>query len=170
MRWHPASGLGIVALANGTYAPMSTVATAALGDLVSQLDAPLRSTPVALPMLEAAEAAVTSWLEGDDPEGDSAATIRALCADNVEIDVPWAERIAVWHAFRRSHGAVVTVPDTAVRASPGSVSWEMSGKDPKNRLRVTVLMAPHDTRLVQAIGIKAIDPAEPAPRAATDWT
>ncbi len=174
MRWHPASGLGIVALANGTYAPMSTVATAALGDLVTHLSArsgaPLHAPPVAIPRLELAQKSVTAWLEGTDPEGDSAAAIRSLCADNVEIDVPWPERVALWRAFRHSHGALESVPASESRPSPGAVRWLMSGRQPDDRVRVTVLMAPHDPGLIQAIDIRAVDPSAAPPRPSTDLT
>ncbi|MCZ3388190.1 MAG: beta-lactamase family protein [Actinomycetia bacterium] len=170
MRWHPASGLGIVAIANGTYAPMSTVATAALGDLVIQLEAPLRPPAVSLRMLDVAQASVTDWLKGTDPDGETAVAVRALCADNVEVDVPWPERVAVWHTFRRSVGALHTVPGSKSRPSPGSVSWQMSGEQTGNRIRITVSMAPHDPRLIQSVQLQSIEPAAPEPPASTDWS
>lgn len=177
MRWHPASGIAIVALANGTYAPMSTVATAALGDLLTQLarsGAPLRAAPVEFHALEAARRAVTAWLGGEDPEGPTADVIRGMCADNVETDVPWPERVAVWQGFRRSYGVLVMVPDSATQPSPGAGRWHMSGQAAGNaagnRVRVTVLMAPHDPQLIQFIEVKAIDPAAARPPASTDWT
>jgi hypothetical protein len=164
MRWHPASGIGIVAIANGTYAPMSRVATAALGDLVTQLQAPLRPPAIRLPRLAVAQGAVTDWLSGADPEGRAAIALRALWADNVEADVPWPERVAVWHALRRSHGVLKDVPDSATRPSPGAVSWQMSGQETGDRVQVTVSLAPHDPGLVQSVTVQAIDPgAPPAP-------
>ncbi len=174
MRWHPASGLGIVALANSTYAPMSTVATAALADLVTQLGArcgaPLHAPRVSLPMLEVAQELVTAWLEGTDPEGGSAVTMRGRCADNVEIDVPWPERVALWHAFQSSHGGLVAVSASGSRPSPGAIRWLMHGRETESRVRVTVLMAPHDPDLIQSIEISAIDPSAAQPRPSTDLT
>lgn len=170
MRWHPATGLGIIALANSTYAPMSTVATAALGDLVEQSGRTVRSGAVRLPMLEVAQIEVTAWLEGADPEAEGADTIRGFCADNVELDVPWPERVAVWHALRRSHGVLHAVAHSETHPSPGSVRWQMCGQDTERRVQVTVLLAPHDQRLVQSIDITAIDPAGPQSRASTEWT
>jgi hypothetical protein len=174
MRWHPASGLGIVALANSTYAPMSTVATAALADLVTQLDArcgaPLHAPAVSLPMLEVAQELVTAWLESTDPEGGSAVTLRGRCADNVEIDVPWSERVALWHAFQRSHGGLVAVSASGSRPSPGAIRWLMHGRETGSRVRVTVLMAPHDPDLIQSIEISAVDPSAAQPRPSTDLT
>jgi CubicO group peptidase (beta-lactamase class C family) len=170
MRWHPASGLGIVALANGTYAPMSKVATAALGDLVTQLPAPTRPPAVSLPILDAAQEAVTDWLSGAHPEGEAAVALRGLCADNVEIDVPWPERVAVWYALRRSHGVLKAVPHSATRPSPGAVSWQMAGQEPSDRVRVTVSLAPHNPGLVQSVAVQAIDADAPPTAPSTDLT
>ena len=170
MRWHPVSGLGIVALANSTYAPMSTVATAALADLVTQLGAPLHPPPVGLSMLDSAQRSVTDWLRGSDPEGEAASTVRALCAENVEMDVPWPERVAIWRALHRSHGSLDVVPDTVTCPSPGTASWQMSGQERASRVRITVSMAPHDPRLVQSIQIQAIDPSAPLAPASTNLT
>ena len=43
MRWHPASGVGVIALGNRTYAPMSTYAAEALAALVTREAAPIRT-------------------------------------------------------------------------------------------------------------------------------
>jgi CubicO group peptidase (beta-lactamase class C family) len=164
MRWHPASGLGIVALANGTYAPMSTVGLAALRDLVLQLGAPVRQPPVDLPGLEVARSATTAWLTAGDPEGEEARVLRALFADNVERDVPWAERVTVWRSLRASEGVLRPTTTPATHPSPGSLSWQMTGEVSGNRHQVVVMVAPHDTRLVQSIEVKAVaEPALPPP-------
>lgn len=174
MRWHPASGLGIVALANGTYASMGAVATAALGDLVKQLGVPRRTPPIDLAMLEVAREAVRDWLVGPDPEGSAAEAMRRLCADNVETDVPWPERVVSWQGVRRAHGALEMVPDSVSRPSPGAIRWLMrgsgSGATAGNLVRVTVLVAPHDPQLIQYIEVKPLDSTAPAETPATDWS
>lgn len=161
MRWHPASGLGIVAIANGTYAPMSKVGVAALRDLVVQLDAPTQQPPVDLPGLVRAREAVTAWLSAADSGGPQAHVLQTLFADNVEQDVPWAERIVVWNRIRQSDGVLKPVDVPATRPSPGSLSWDLIGDTSGKRHHVTVMVAPHDTGLIQSIEIKAA--AEPAP-------
>ncbi len=167
MRWHPASGLGLVALANGTYAPMSTVATAALGDLVVQLEADLHPPSLRLPVLDAARAAVNDWLGGDTPEGPASEVLRSMFADNVETDVPWVERVAVWEQLHRSHGRLEPMEGPPTRPSPGSMSWQMLGESGTERFKVTVMVAPHDPRLLQSLDVKTVDPgsARPAPTA-----
>jgi CubicO group peptidase (beta-lactamase class C family) len=170
MRWHPASGLGVVALANGSYAPMSTVATAALGDLVVQLGADRHVPPLDLPALDAARAAVTDWLSHDDPEGPTSVLLRQMCADNVETDVPWAERVAVWGQLRQTHGVLEATDDPPTRPSPGSMTWQMRGERGLERLKVTVMVAPHDPRLLQSLEVKTIDSIGVSPPSATDLT
>src|SRR5207249_3903039 len=44
MRWHPASGLGVIALANGRYTPTTLLAKELLGVLIQAELAPLRRT------------------------------------------------------------------------------------------------------------------------------
>ncbi len=170
MRWHPASGLGVVALANGTYAPMSTVATGALGDLVVQLGADRHAPPLPFPALDAARVTVTDWLSLDDPDGPAARLLRQMCADNVERDVPWAERVAVWGQLRRDHGTLASTDDPPTRPSPGSMTWLMQGERGSKRLKVTVMVAPHDPRLLQSLELKTIDSAGVSPPLATDLT
>jgi hypothetical protein len=170
MRWHPTSGLGIVALANGTYAPMSTVATAALQGLVEGLDAPRHAAPLELPSLQLARDVVTEWLESDDPDGESGARLREVCADNVEQDVPWPERLVQWGELRRSHGRLAVVAGSESRPSPGSIRWLVEGTSTRGSVRVTVLAAPHDPTLLQSVELRAVDPTAPTPPAGTDLT
>ncbi len=168
MRWHPASGLGIVALANGTYAPMSTVGQAALRDLVLQAGARVHQPAVDLPGLVRAREATTAWLSASDPDGEEARVLRALFADNVDRDVPWAERLAAWRSIRESDGVLRRPDDAETRPSPGSLSWYMTGDSGRNRHRVVVMVAPHDAGLVQSIEIKAVDDLAAVPPSSTD--
>lgn len=168
MRWHPASGLGIIALANGTYAPMSTVGLAALRDLVLQLEVPVRPAPVDLPGLLRAREATSAWLSADSPNGEEARDLQALFADNVDLDVPWAERVAIWRTIRESDGVLQPADDAETRPSPGSLSWHMTGDSSGHRHRVVVMVAPHDTGLVQSIEIKSADKQATATPASTD--
>ncbi|MEO8108268.1 MAG: serine hydrolase domain-containing protein [Actinomycetes bacterium] len=157
MRWHPASGLGIVALANGTYAPMSKVGHAALRDLVVQLGAPVRQPAVKLPGLVLAQRATTAWLAAEDADGAESDVLRALFADNVDQDVPWPERVAAWRAIREYDGVLRSVDEPTTRPSPGALSWHLVGDTTGNGYRAVVMVSPHDTGLVQSIEVKATD-------------
>ena len=164
MRWHPASGLGLVALANGTYAPMSAVSLAAMADLVRELAAPTAPSAAHLPGLEAAVAAVQSWLAADESNGAEAHRLRGLWADNVERDVPWAERLAALALLREEFGPLKPVVGSEKRHSPGSFTWDMTGESGPGAadalVRVTVMVAPHNPELVQSVTLRRITSGE----------
>ena len=88
MVWHRDSGVGVVALANSKYAPATPLSMQALRIL--QREAPellARRAPEAAPRtLEAARAAL-DWLRTDED-----ALADAWFADNMDLDVPRAER------------------------------------------------------------------------------
>jgi CubicO group peptidase (beta-lactamase class C family) len=170
MRWHPASGLGVVALANGTYAPMSKVATAALGDLVVALGLRQHRPPPVLPALDKARAATSEWLADTGPEGPASRTLRGMFADNVEVDVPWSERIAVWESLRRSHGVLTPTDEAPRRPSPGAMAWRVRGERGDEALTVTVMLAPHDPRLVQSLEVKSADQVDGSTGRTADFT
>jgi CubicO group peptidase (beta-lactamase class C family) len=163
MRWHPASGLGIVALANGTYAPMATVATAALEELVTELGC---ETVVPMPQvdgLQAAVAAVESWLTASDPDGPEGQALRELWADNVERDLPWAERLTSLRSLHDRFGTLRELPGTRQRPDAASVTWDLRGDRPvvddeghEQVVRVVVMVAPHDTGRVQAVALRHV--------------
>ena len=89
MRWLPERGVGVVALGNATYAPMSTATLAALDALHhGALLPPVRPRPVP-PVLAAAATALVALLDDwDDRRAD------ALFADNVALDDPYERRRA----------------------------------------------------------------------------
>ena len=97
MRWHPATGIGVIALGNGTYAPMSPLTGLVLDALVPSSSA----YQVALaPAATAADKAGAPWpqtlaaqekvnrllADWDDAAAD------ALFTENVALDGPYNER------------------------------------------------------------------------------
>ena len=172
MRWHPASGIGLVALANGTYAPMSAVSLAAMADLVRELGAPMSQEEAVLPGLDAAVAAVRSWLTATDLDGTEGAQLRSLWADNVERDLPWGERLSSLTALRDECGPWSPVVGSERRPTPGSATWDLAGQDatgaPDALVRVTVMVAPHDPNLVQSVTLRKIGADDPPPALSTD--
>jgi CubicO group peptidase (beta-lactamase class C family) len=90
MRWHAATGTGVIALGNGTYAGMSTLTGLLLQALVAGSPschvalAPSGSPwPETLAAREAVNRLLASW---DDAAAD------ALFCENVALDSPYAER------------------------------------------------------------------------------
>jgi D-alanyl-D-alanine-carboxypeptidase/D-alanyl-D-alanine-endopeptidase len=100
MRWHPATGIGVIALGNGTYAPMSPLTGLLLAALVPSSNtyqvalAPAPAAdkagdkagapwPQTLAAQEKANRLLTQW---DDAAAD------ALFTENVALDAPYNER------------------------------------------------------------------------------
>jgi CubicO group peptidase (beta-lactamase class C family) len=165
MRWHPASRVGVVALANGTYAPMSLVAQAAMAELLDTLDAP---TTVPLPGLDGlgrAEAAVRAWLAAEKPDGPEGQALRELWSDNVERDLPWPERLIAWQSLRDQCGPLIEVDGSRRRVEAATVTWTLRPAATEDKteaaVRITVMMAPHDSSLVQSLTVRAIRSDQP---------
>jgi CubicO group peptidase (beta-lactamase class C family) len=158
MRWHPASGLGVIALANGRYAPASLLARELLGVLLeAEVAPPRRTQPNAA--TRAASAAVEALIEGWDDERAA-----GLFAMNVELDEPVASRKAFLDRIRERHGRLH--PDPA--APPQSVTafhqlWWLAGER-GGRVRVEIQLTPEASPKVQTLGITSV----PQPAAALD--
>ena len=99
MRWHPATGVGVIALANGTYAPMTALTSLVLDALLPRSSAYHVALAPAAPAsaradagapwpetLAAAEAVNRLLLAWDDSAAD------ALFTENVALDGPYPER------------------------------------------------------------------------------
>jgi CubicO group peptidase (beta-lactamase class C family) len=110
MRWHPASGTGVIALGNGTYAAMTTLATRLLDTVLRHRERPLTGYGVALapappggagpwPETVAAREAVSGLLQS----WDNAEATR-LFSSNVAQDAPFDERQQVIAAVRERIG------------------------------------------------------------------
>jgi len=101
MRWLPDRGLGLVALGNVTYAPMSTACLEAIERLADADALPPRRRVTPAPELTRAAAKVRGLLESwDDAEA------AALFADNVFLDESRDRRKAAATALRHRLGAL----------------------------------------------------------------
>lgn len=144
MRWHVASGFGIVALANRTYAPMRTLAAAILDDVVSELAEPFDVAASLWPQtrraMDVVERLTTGW---DDALAD------AHFAVNVDLDTPRALRRA---DFVRAGGAIGTFERRAdgwISNSPAHVRWPVSGANANATFEV--LLTPERPPRIQAL-------------------
>ena len=140
MRWHAASGLGVVALENATYARVSQGAEVALAIVLDAADRRSPVTPSPTPWPEtllasvALSALVNEW-------SDAAAS--AVLATNVGLDVPYDERRAAIEAAWVAVGGRTAASGTPVDAecdSPDHLVWFLPGAT--GRLRVEVRMTP----------------------------
>jgi hypothetical protein len=149
MRWHPETGLGIVALANGSYAGPAETARSALRALVSDERAAAVAPVVTPALVDAVTARVASQ---GQPYADD------LFAFNVALDVPERVWLAQLAAARDMVGAP-TGPATAPRSQGlGMASWSVPAE--RGRLEVEVKVAPTTPQpAVQSLKVTAVPDA-----------
>jgi CubicO group peptidase (beta-lactamase class C family) len=150
MRWHPGSGLGIIALGNGRYAPTSLLAKELLGVLLHADVAPLRRTrPNAA--TKSARKAVDRLIEAWD---DDLAT--SLFAMNVELDEPIASRKAVLERIRERHGRLTPDPEPPEQSTTGFHQlWWLQGER-GGRVRVEILLDPELSPKLQTFAVTSV--------------
>ncbi|HSR83291.1 MAG TPA: serine hydrolase domain-containing protein [Streptosporangiaceae bacterium] len=158
MRWHPASGLGTVVLANSTYAPAGALAGELLSALLTaqikqdrergryQLRGPLpggEPWPATLTARAAVADLLAAW------NADAAARI---FAPNIELDRPLAQRQADIERLRERIGAFATDPGRPAEFdSPAHCRWWLTGS--AGTVAVQIKLAPLRQALVQELAI-----------------
>ncbi len=155
MRWHPASGLGVIALTNHRYGPAGQLAKDALWELLRAEAAPIRKVrpnAATAAAREAIEGLIAAW--DDDRAAD-------LFAMNIDLDEPVAERRAFLETLRERHGELTTdgtAPDES--ATPYHQVWWLNGAK-GGRVKVEILLSPELPPKVQTFGVTSV--AEPSP-------
>lgn len=158
MRWHPATGLGVIALANGRYAPSSLLVRDLL---VALLDAEV--VPPRRVRANAATEAAATAVEGllDRWDDDVAAGLFAM---NIELDEPIERRKAFIARLQAVHGRLVPDPnEPVVSHSPFHRQWWLRGD--RGRVRVEILLTPERPSKVQTLALTSV-PEPPAALAA----
>jgi CubicO group peptidase (beta-lactamase class C family) len=150
MRWHPASGLGVIALANGRYAPASLVAREMLGVLLQAEVVPVRHARPS-DATRAARVAIERLIEAwDDDLADE------LFAMNVELDEPLESRKTFLEGIRERHGLLSPDPSIAGQSASGFHEvWWLRGER-GGRVRVEILLTPEATPKVQTFAITSV--------------
>jgi CubicO group peptidase (beta-lactamase class C family) len=174
MRWHPATGLGVIALGNGTYAPMSGLADLVLRSLLTRSAAhhvalapvlgpddpaaepgPVDSDLIAAgpwPETLAAADAVSSLLQSWD---DAAAD--ALFSPNVALDRPYPERRADLALLQSRIGAfTVDAGRPAESDTPAHRRWFLAGEH--GTVAIAIQLNPQRPPRVQSLTF-AVPPA-----------
>ncbi|MGA8463754.1 MAG: serine hydrolase domain-containing protein [Trebonia sp.] len=171
MRWHPATGLGVIALGNGTYAPMSVLAGLVLEALLprpasyhvalSPADPDSPSAPSATPVppagapwpetLAAASEVSRLLANWDDAAAD------ALFSENVALDAPYQERRRALELIRQRIGDF-RADDTRAPESdtPAHRRWWLTG--PRGTVQAQILLNPERPPRVQSLAL-AVPPA-----------
>ncbi|HEX5591504.1 MAG TPA: serine hydrolase domain-containing protein [Candidatus Limnocylindrales bacterium] len=155
MRWHAASGLGVIVLANHRYAPASLVAREVTAALLGAEAVPARRIRPA-----AATAAARVDVERLLDAWDEALAER-LFAMNVELDEPIERRRAELERVRSAHGALRPDPELPVESdTPAALRWWLAGER-GGRVEVDLLLSPERPPRVQALGITSVpEPSE----------
>jgi CubicO group peptidase (beta-lactamase class C family) len=168
MRWHPATGIGTIVLANGTYANAGTLAAELLATALGahqkaaadrgeiRLHGPVPAPGGPWPETLAARSRVDALLQDWDD-----ASARALFSPNVDLDRPLAQRQADIERLRERIGQFGSDPARPPEFdSPAHCRWWLTGEH--GTVAVQIKLAPLQEALVQQL----IVPVPPAPGSA----
>ncbi|HYB17877.1 MAG TPA: serine hydrolase domain-containing protein [Streptosporangiaceae bacterium] len=165
MRWHPATGTGVIALGNGTYAAMMTLATRILDTVLGHLDPPaygygtalapaitgeLRHAgpwPETLAARDAVSALLRSW---DDAEASR------LFSPNVAQDVPFEERRQAIALIRERIGDFRDDSRGLESDTPAHCRWWLVGE--RGVVQAQIQLNPERPPRVQSLAM-AVPPA-----------
>ena len=184
MRWHPASGIGVIALGNGTYAPMSLLAATILEAVIPRRGgyqvalAPVASrtaasgTPAGEPWPEtlAAREAVTALLASvaEGATGNAVADplfTEALFTENVALDRPYPERVRDVALLRERIGTFADSGRPPEHDTPAHCRWFLAGESGQV-VQAVIQLSPELPPRVQSLTL-AIPPASGSPLAST---
>lgn len=156
MLWHPETGLGVVTMSNGTYGGAYPTSMAALKLLIRA-----EASPAAVPAIVAPEVErVTAHVRAFDPAGDRVFADPELFADNVELDVPDAERRRLLLEARETVGAPTGEPGAPRSEMLAEGSWILPAEH--GRYELSVLLSPEATPRWQHVGVRAVPVVEQA--------
>jgi len=147
MRWHPASGWGIVALGNRTYAPMVFAASEALAMIVRDFVMPKivtesdvwQETAVAMSLVEKL---ITAW---DDAIADE------NFANNMDLDQPRLERALAIAGVVLGSSGVTRVAGSLTSTTPAHAKWQVSSDS--GLIEVEILMSPTTPPKIQTLKV-----------------
>jgi CubicO group peptidase (beta-lactamase class C family) len=170
MRWHPATGTGVIALGNGTYAAMMALTTRILDMILGHLDPPAHGYGAALaptgtsghhhagpwPETLAARDAVSALLRSWDD-----AVAARLFSPNVAQDVPFEERRQAIALIRERIGAFRDDGSRRPESdTPAHCRWWLAGD--KGVVQAQIQLNPERPARVQSLAV-AVPPAAGTP-------
>jgi len=153
MCWHPATGLGVVALGNLRYAPVTGPSTELLAGLVREGHAPRRSVhpaPVVERCRDVAEALLAAW---DDAVADD------VFGMNLDLDEPRDQRRAAVEAVADALGPFCRDDArAAVSTSSAHCRWWLRGAS--GWAKVEILVTPEPVPRMQTFRVTPVgDPS-----------
>ena len=150
MRWHPASGLGVVVLANRTYFPARKLGEQMLTALVRAEPAPIRRLTRAA-ALDSAMAAIERLLATWDNE-----LAAATFSMNVEMDEPIERRRTAIDALRKTHGSLRRSGEAPTCGSPLAAEWWLEGEPGRGRVKAEITLDPQPVPQVQHLALTSV--------------
>jgi CubicO group peptidase (beta-lactamase class C family) len=168
MRWHPASGTGVIALGNSTYSGMQPIAARLLDLVLRQTEPPARGYLMSLapagdgpwPATLAARQEVSELLRAWDDDWAA-----RLFTPNVAQDAPFAERR---NALARIRERIGDFGDDASRPpefdTPAHCRWWLAGE--RGVVQAQIQLSPELPPRVQSLTL-AVPPAPGSPLAGT---
>lgn len=149
MRWHPASGIGVLAFENGTYSQPAGPVTAALQTILDEVIIP-DAEPLLWPETAAARLAVERLLRSWDDR-----LAADLFADNVELDES-LDRRRTHLAGLAAEVDLADEPQPLINSSPASrtpahLSWTVPGRT--GSLRCEITLNPQQPPRVQTLRV-----------------
>ena len=155
MRWHPESGIGIIAFENATYSQVGLGVSIALEHLAEDLNFSAAQMKTALeslwPETRAAQTIINQLLVNW-----SDATAESLFADNVVMDQPTSERRAhIDQAIQKINGldsALEIEFGSEISNSPSHLVWNLLGN--RGRLRIEICLNPEERPRVQTFKVR----------------
>ncbi len=154
MRWHPGTGLGVVALANARYAQVHGPTEEALRTLVRSGAVPPRRVRASASTERLRQAADRLLLAWDDDLADS------VFAANMDLDLPRALRRAEVEQARERLGRWALDDEEPTSDSPSHVRWRLRGE--LGRLRVGLLASAEAEPRIQSLRILVVPDPSPA--------
>jgi CubicO group peptidase (beta-lactamase class C family) len=161
MRWHPASGVGVVVLGSRTYFPAAEIGEQMLTALVRAAVPIHRLAPA--PALEAAMSAIDRLLASWDEE-----LAAATFSMNVDMDEPIERRQATIERLRETHGALRRSEEAATFWSPLGAEWWLEGEPGRGRVKVEVTLDPQSVPKVQWLDLTSVPEPDPRLRATAE--
>lgn len=150
MRWHPQTGIGLIALANGRYAPCSIVGDKAMQALLD--DALSAGTPLDVwTRTREAQEAVMAFLRARD-----FAVLDGWLSENVEMDIPLDVRLQEISGQLDALGSSDWTMVDVRSHSPAQLVWDVSGGG--ETIRCEIAMHPILPALIQTL--KVTPPAD----------
>ena len=155
MRWHPASGLGVITLTNHRYGPASLLAKDLLTELLRADAAPLRRTSPNEATRQARDAVEALLSEWDD------AVASNLLAMNIDLDEPVESRKAFVAKLRDRHGELSRDADEPTESNTSyHLVWWLNGAT-GGRVRAEILLSPELPPKIQTLALTSV-PEPPA--------